>query len=84
VLRNRLVKLLSWAAITVILVAFTDVVKPAKGAINPNLVVNPEAEMELSGWTSLGFAVAPYGSSPSVPATPLGQDMFVAKFGGRR
>lgn len=30
-------------------------------------MVNPEAEMGLGGWTSLGFAVVPYGSSPSVP-----------------
>jgi hypothetical protein len=81
-LRNGLEKLIGSVTIAVLLIAFTGTAKASEGAINPNLVVNPEAEMGLEGWNSSDFAAAPFGSSPSVPPTPLGRNLFVAQVAG--
>ena len=41
-------------------------------SINPNLVVNPDGEAGLDGWASAGWAIVPFGSSPTVPPAGYG------------
>lgn len=63
-------KLTQWVAAALASMVFAVGVSTAYAAeepVNPTLDVNPEANMGLEGWTSTGWAVVAYGSSPNVP-----------------
>jgi hypothetical protein len=84
-------RIIQVAAIAVAIVALGSVSNALAEETPLELVINPNAEMGLSGWNSNGFSVVTAGSSPTVPPTrtPLfpggpepNQDLFQAQITG--
>jgi hypothetical protein len=55
------------AAMTVLAGGVSTAVATEEEPVNPTLNVNPNGDTGLEGWTSTGWAVVAYGSSPNVP-----------------